>query len=858
MCLLQAAGVMRHLIYAVFNKITYVLPLTGVLPTAAGVITALRHTTADLIFVPPTILEELYHNQSMLDEVCNKVRYFVYAGGALPTHIGEQLSAKTKIMSMYGSSELGETPLMIPAQEWPSSAWKYLQFHNCFGAEFRPHSENLYELIMKRGPTVVQYQPPFCLFPDLQEFGTRDLFSPHPTKPDLWAYEGRSDDLIVFLTGLKTNPLAFEHFMGNHPEVRTALMAGNKRVQPALIIEPTTVNSSASSMIERAQLIERIWPLVQEANRVSPAHAKVLKTHIMIALPEKPFKRAGKGTVQRASTLEMYSQELDTLYTDADQLVTPSLRSQLRHLAGDDLTRCIVEEILKVTGWKELLIDDNLFVRGMDSLQVLILTRELRHLFCPDVAPSTVYANFTAQLLARAMQKLLSQEQITRDHHATKTEQAVAITLEIHKNQIDQHYREFSDTANSRKGCVHSSASGDSDIVLLIGSTGALGANMLSVLMTTDSVSHIYCLNRAPDSGTLQVARSKALGLNTTFPKTRITFLTMDLNSPNTSFVPPTHHAVIIDTVTLVIHAAWPVDFNLTLESFSSSLTSVSSLASQTASAHRRPSLIFISSIASLLNHSQLPIPEAIVTSPSASDRTGYGESKYIAEQILAYVARRYAMRVTILRLGQISGPAHNGNGKWTSREWLPSLVLSSKYLRMLPASLGGGDANVKDIDWMPIDELAEAVVESAITVRKHDRGELRSDGGEVRVLNMRNPNQTSWAALIPSVKAALETDGETLSVVEYSEWLEALKKSVSITLEAGLNDGVEHLARVNPAIRLVDFFERVKHKGTETPLAMEKALAVSPKLGEMSCVDAVMMKRWVERWISDASLSES
>ena len=603
---LQAAGVMRHLIYAVYNKITFVLPLSGVLPTAAGVVTALRHTTADLLFVPPTILEEFYHNQSMLDEVWSKVRYFVYAGGALPKHVGEALSAKIKILSMYGASEIGETPLMIPEQEWPRSAWKYLQFHSCFGAEFRSHSENLYELVMKRGPTVIQYQPPFCLSPDLQEFGTRDLFSPHPTRPDLWAYEGRSDDLIVFLTGLKTNPLAFEHTVANHPEIRSVLMAGNKRLQPALIVEP--VETSALSMIARAQLIERIWPLVQEANTESPAHAKVLKTHIMIALPEKPFKRAGKGTVQRASTLEMYSEELDTLYTDVDRLVAPSTGSQLRNLAVDDLTQRIVEEILKVTGWKDLLIEDNLFVRGMDSLQVLTLTRELRRLFCANVAPSTIHANFTARLLARAVQNLLSEQQVMQDHHATETEQAVANTLGIHKNHVDRHCKDFSDSANSGKGrhtevLVGSSVSDDSEIVLLIGSTGALGANLLSVLMATDSVSHIYCLNRAPDSGTLQGARSKALGLNPTFPRTRITFLTMDLTSPNTSLIPPAHFAAIDDSVTLVIHAAWPVDFNLTLESFTSSLTSVSSLASLTASSsrHRPPSIIFISSIAAVL-----------------------------------------------------------------------------------------------------------------------------------------------------------------------------------------------------------------------------------------------------------------
>ena len=180
------------------------------IPSATGVVTALRHITTDLIFVPPTILEELYQNKELLAEVCSKARYLVYAGGTLPKHIEEEFSARTKIMSMYGTSELGETPLMIPAQEWSRSAWKYLHFHNCFSAEFRTHSESLYELVMKRGPIVVQIQPPFSMFPDLQEFPTRDLFSPHPTKQDLGAYEGRSDDLIVFLTG-SFNPLALEH-----------------------------------------------------------------------------------------------------------------------------------------------------------------------------------------------------------------------------------------------------------------------------------------------------------------------------------------------------------------------------------------------------------------------------------------------------------------------------------------------------------------------------------------------------------------------------------------------------------------------------------------------------------------------
>ena len=113
--------------------------------------------------------------------------------------------------------------------------------------------------------------------------------------------------------------------------------------------------------------------------------------------------------------------------------------------------------------------------------------------------------------------------------------------------------------------------------MLLIGSTGALGASMLSVLLATPTVSHVYCLNRAPDSKILQKARNKALGLDTTLPDARVTFLTMDHTSPDSSLVPSSHFTTIANTVTL-IHPAWPVDFNRTLAFFAPSLTSVSSL----------------------------------------------------------------------------------------------------------------------------------------------------------------------------------------------------------------------------------------------------------------------------------------
>ncbi|TGO41736.1 hypothetical protein BHYA_0017g00460 [Botrytis hyacinthi] len=146
---------------------------------------------------------------------------------------------------------------------------------------------------------------------------------PHPSIPDLWAYSSRSDDIIVLLTGEKTNPTTMEQTISHHPEVQAALLAGTARFQTALLIELVpSQNSEKLYTVERAHTIERIWPKIEEANQDCPQHAKVAKTHILFTTPEKPMERAGKGTIQRKPTLDLYSEELDKLYADADKMST--------------------------------------------------------------------------------------------------------------------------------------------------------------------------------------------------------------------------------------------------------------------------------------------------------------------------------------------------------------------------------------------------------------------------------------------------------------------------------------------------------------------------------------------------------
>lgn len=63
--------------------------------------------------------------------------------------------------------------------------------------------------------------------------------------------------------------------------------------------------------------------------------------------------------------------------------------------------------IAKRTGWNRFANEDNLFLLGMDSLQALLITRDLKQcLPNSDIAVSTVYTNPTVISLANAISEL--------------------------------------------------------------------------------------------------------------------------------------------------------------------------------------------------------------------------------------------------------------------------------------------------------------------------------------------------------------------------------------------------------------------------------------------------------------------
>ena len=67
---------------------------------------------------------------------------------------------------------------------------------------------------------------------------------------------------------------------------------------------------------------------------------------------------------------------------------------------------------------------------------------------------------------------------------------------------------------------------------------------------------------------------------------------------------------------------------------------------------------------------------------PSIALGSGYSESKWVAERVMALASDSAGVPTVAVRLGQVCG---DRVGHWNEREWFPALVKSAQFTRCLP-----------------------------------------------------------------------------------------------------------------------------------------------------------------------------
>lgn len=691
----------------------------------------------------------------------------------------------------------------------------YIINSDIFGCDWRQSKDDpsIYEQFILRKSKDPGMQGFFHTFPELNEYGTKDLYRKHPTLPDHWLYVGRADDIIVFSNGEKLNPVTMEGIIMGHPNVLGAIVVGSNKFQPALIIEP----KKPVPKDEEQAFIDEVWPYVVKANKETVAHGQIGRNFIALSDPERPFKRSGKGTIQRAPTVSQYTDHIDEIYSKAGQIAASDV-VKMELTTEESLIKSVTDIFRAAAVAAPLDPDTDFFQSGVDSMQVINAARLLRaslesagvHVGADDLATRVIYGNPTPRKLARY---LFSVAKCENGVGQGGDEEVSAMRAQIERYTWDLPAKR-TDKARTAE---------ESQTVLLTGSTGALGSYLLDFLCSSSRVARVICLNRAENGLERQTSVSSGRGLSTDFRE--VEFLHADLGRDNLG-LDVADYARLQNEVDRVIHNQWPVNFNLAVESFESHIRGVRHLIDFSAGARKSVPITFISSIGTLDGWNEPhSVPERSLDDLTISS-TGYGRSKLVSSLILDKATEMSGIPSEIIRVGQIAGPLGE-KGMWNRQEWLPSIVASSLYLEALPADLG----IMNTVDWAPIEKIAQTILEVSGITTEISAEDIHGYFHGV------NPSKTTWSALAPAVKDFYGARIKRL--VPFAEWVRALEETQAT---------IEDVSR-NPAVKLLDTYRAWNVAQGGFDMETTRTGRYSKTTREMEAVSPGLMKHWCRQW---------
>lgn len=815
---------------ALFNEAVAVFGPIDNLINAKLVCDIVKTARCRVIVQVPSIIDDIakYFHREFLDLLPN-LEIIISSGGPLAATTGQFLASKVRLGQVYGSSEAGA----LPQQETSDEDWGWMRFNFDVGGlimETLEGDSGRYELVIRKVSKDAWIQGVFTIFPNIEVWRTRDIFEKHPTKP-LYKFSGRVDDVIVLSNGEKLNPVKMELIVCSHELVNGALVVGLGKTQAALLIEP-------KEHITESVLIDAVWPVVEQANGGAPGHGKIHRNMILVSKLGKPFQRTGKGSVVRAQTVALYGKEIDDLYktsinTDlgSNPPNTPIIKvppETFRQLIND----CVVN-LLQLSGGTTvrannilLPADDDFSVLGLDSLKITQLCNMIKSRFQPlfptgqlsNLIVSFIYENSTiARLSTAVFEMAYPNEKVSKELARVKQ---ISGALAPVNRYLEDLIASYSGNFPTKVDKTITKPHDEGLHVLLTGSTGYLGYYLLRALLADPKVERVICWNRSAEAEKNFIAEFGA------FDKaSKVQFVKVSFGESKFGLT-PANYQKFLESIDVIIHNAWSVDFNLSIKSFEKNhIASIRNFIDWSLLSPRKVAIQFVSSLSSVGNwpslHPNEAVPEEVFIN-SELPMLGYGQSKFVAENILNDAADEHGISIDILRCGQIGGSAGDGKKLWNPRDWFPILVQTSKALGLLPSDLGAQNL----VQWIPADSVSQIIVELM-----HGSGTREG----LTTFNIINPAVAIWTELLPSVKQVIDVSKE----VSLRDWLTELKKHDATTKE--------ELQRF-PALKLLGFFEWVAN-GERMVIVTNNAKAASTSFRDLNPISKEMVGKWVEDW---------
>ncbi|KAF8878948.1 putative aminoadipate reductase [Infundibulicybe gibba] len=809
--------------------------LLPVMSTPDNILEHARRTKSSAMVTIPALLQIWAQSKEAVDMLRSLV-FVMYSGGSLAPKLGDLLiEAGVRLNPVYGGTEFGSPTFSFP-RKGDEKEWAYMEFGSRAQVRWVAQGDGTYECQFLTNET---HSLPVENLPDVKGYATSDLWEQHPTKDYLWKIVGRIDDVVVHSSGEKTVPGPIEDIVMSSPQIMGAIVFGREHDQPGILIEPTPESQiDVASDQQLANFRNRIWNVIEEANKVVPAFSRIFKELILTTSKEKPLPRAGKGTVMRKAALKLYDREIERLYATIESSVQGDAVVPPESWNVEAIRTWILEQGQDISAGKLSSQEQDLFEQGFDSLSATILRRRivgaLQSSNTADtlkaaelITQNIVYNHPTVNSLARFVSGLVENPGGSADLGSSKAD-------------IEAMIEKYSLGLN--KGLVATANQRANHVVLLTGTTGNLGSQLLASLLRDDKVDRVYALNRSSQSHAMLDRHAlrfedKELDLKL-LASEKLTFVEGDA-SQHLLGLSESIYEELRNSVTIVIHNAWRLDFNLSLSSFEPNVRGTRnliefSLSSRHASALR---FLFTSSISSAQSWDQTmgPFPEEVVYDAGVAVGNGYGESKYISERLLV----ESGLQATSFRIGQISGGLPNG--AWATTDWIPILVKSSLALGALPSAAGV-------VSWIPMNSVSQAILETAFSI----------DPPAV-ALNLVHPRPIEWNSIITAIGHALrrrQLANESFPIIPFQQWFGRLEERARTATDGDLE--------LIPAIKLLDFFRGVAsfdstlgtqngqetmESGGVTRFKTDRAEATSVTMRTLPSIGDEDAGRWVDYW---------
>ncbi|KAE8259415.1 hypothetical protein A4X13_0g1038 [Tilletia indica] len=816
-------------------------------PSASHLAALISKSHCNYASIVPQLLESLVDAPGGIESL-KHLKWITFGGASLSKRAQRAFDdAGVNYFSSYGSSEVWGVANGNP-QRWPKGAQldrDWITSINLHRVEFKPYAKasdgipDLYELVVFEDgiPCSVRNIP--------GGRATGDLVERHSDYPDWFRIWGRKSAVVVLANGENAPVKLLEEALEADPWVKAALIFGTGRPQIGVLIE-------GDGGHELDTMRKKLWPCVERVNAKLPDFAKLFQNMILFTSPDKAIPRTDKGTPKRQLALRMYEEEIDRLYASAAAGSGSLVR--LESLDQESLLKMVLEILTKIYGAEEDIKSDTSLTLelGQDSLRAT-MTRtsivaslrvaaesgkfpELASFTPGDVSPQIAYEFSTPATLANALHALI------KGRTPGAEESNVELMHSLIKKYSDRLKSKHQRNDKARKTGDIEETSADSGRstkkikVLLTGSTGAFGTCLLEQLVDNANVHEIICVIRSAssDQSALQARQIAAFSSKNLDPS--------PAHSPKVRYLhgsPSEQHLKIPEDVTAIIHSAWSVNFNLSLQDYVPEIEGTVRLLEHCQRTGAR--LVFASSVATVMGApSQGSVPRLVDEDDDAPlewATLGYGRSKAVVEKIISLSVKEAGVEAVSIRCGQVTGDFRSG--AWNESEWAPSVFRSAAALEALPDDMG-------TVDWVIMNDAMRVLVAAAV---ERDVISATSASG-TNVVNLANPNKTPWISIVKAFQAHMST---SVQVIPTQEWFTRLLDAQKHAEEKG---DIERASARVPALKLLSRFQaRVQQATTKSPmplLQVKEAIRLSQEqLLSAQTIDERLAGLYLHFWAS-------